>query len=218
MSLNAHVITIMDNPQSIKAAKRCIESGKRRGIDVKTFEAITPRNTRVIEKCNELGIPIHHFTEKYSRHQPVIAAFLSHYHLWKHAFENKEDTLILEHDAFFVDSIDEREILGPIVNLGKPSYGNYKTPTWLGEFPLFSKEYLPGAHAYKITPHGAECLLYRAQYDAGPTDVYIHKDRFPKMITEYWPWPIEARDEFTTIQNELGCQSKHNYDENYKII
>ena len=216
--IKGHVITIMDNPQSVESAKRCIASAKRRGIEVQMFKAVTPRNTRVVEKMNELGIPLVHFTEKYSRHQPVLAAFLSHYYLWQYAVEKKESIIILEHDAFFVDSIDDRQILGNIVNLGKPSYGKYNTPPWIGEYPLFSKEYLPGAHAYKVTPHGAECLLYRAQHDPGPTDVYIHKDRFPNLITEYYPWPIECRDSFTTIQNELGCQSKHNYDENYKII
>lgn len=217
MKFNAHVITIMDNPQSVEAAKRCIASGKRRGVDVKMFEAITPRNTRVIEKMNELDIPTIYFTEKYSRHQPVLAAFLSHYHVWKKIVETKEAAIVLEHDAFFVDSITER-LMGNIVNIGKPSYGKYNTPPWIGEYPLFSKEYLPGAHAYKVTPHGAECLLYRAQHDPGPTDVYIHKDRFKNLITEYYPWPVECRDTFTTIQNEEGCLAKHNYDENYKII
>jgi len=215
--MKGYVITIMDNEQSVQAAERCIASAKRRGVDVEMFEAITPRNTNLLETYRQEDIPTVHFTEKYSRWPPVLAAFLSHYNVWKKIHASKEAAIVLEHDAFFVDSISER-LMGHIVNLGKPSYGKYKTPTWLGEFPIFSKDYLPGAHAYYVTPHGAECLMYRAHIDAGPTDLYIHKERFKNLITEYWPWPVEARDTFSTIQNEQGCLAKHNYDENYKII
>jgi len=36
-------------------------------------------------------------------------------------------------------------------------------------------------------------------------------------LQEYWPWPVEAHDSFTTIQNENGCLAKHNYGETYGI-
>ena len=42
-----------------------------------------------------------------------------------------------------------------------------------------------------------------------PVDKFICPQRF--VITEYYPWPIEAHDSFTTIQKEKGCLSKHNY-------
>ena len=49
----------------------------------------------------------------------------------------------------------------------------------------------------------------KAATEAEPTDVYLNLDRFP-FITEFYPWPIECRDSFSTIQRELGCRAKHN--------
>lgn len=216
--MKAYVITIDDIPESVESAERCKQSAKRRGIIVENWRAVTPRNTNVYKASEKLDIPLTYFTEAYSRHPQVVSAFMSHYSLWEHCFKIKENVLILEHDAWFVDGMPDERLIGDIVNLGKPSYGSYRTPAWIGERPLFSKDYLPGAHAYMITPHGAECLMYRAHIDPGPTDVYIHKDRFPKLISEYYPWPVEARDQFTTIQNTNGCFAKHNYGEQYKII
>ena len=37
-------------------------------------------------------------------------------------------------------------------------------------------------------------------------------------LGEYYPWPVEARDSFTTIQKKEGCYAKHNYGETYDII
>ena len=51
---------------------------------------------------------------------------------------------------------------------------------------------------------------------AAPTDVYLNLDNF-SFLEELYPWTHEAQDYFTTIQNELGCQAKHNYREGYEI-
>ena len=103
-----------------------------------------------------------------------------------------------------------------ILNLGKPSYGKFNTPSFLGYGALVSKPYFPGAHAYRITPNGAAQLINEAQLTAGPTDVYIHSNKF--TLGEYYPWVAEARDSFTTIQSTQGCYAKHNYGETYEII
>ena len=62
----------------------------------------------------------------------------------------------------------------------------------------------------------AKILIDQAKTDAGPTDTFLHLDRF-KFLQEYYPWPAEARDNFTTIQNVNGCLAKHNYNENYEV-
>ena len=64
------------------------------------------------------------------------------------------------------------------------------------------------------------CVLKKAETDAGPTDVFLHLDNF-SFLQEYYPWVVEAKDSFTTIQNEKGCRAKHMYHvnpKNYKII
>jgi len=55
---------------------------------------------------------------------------------------------------------------------------------------------------------------------ACPTDLYICNKNFP-FVNEYYPWPVEARDSFTSIQTETGCLAKHSYQKDaskYKII
>jgi hypothetical protein len=47
--------------------------------------------------------------------------------------------------------------------------------------------------------------------------VFLHKERFP-WLEEYYPWPVQAKDTFTTIQNVEGCQAKHRFNNEYKII
>ena len=86
----------------------------------------------------------------------------------------------------------------------------------MGVNELFSKGYFPGAHAYIVKPRGAKEFIKQAKVFARPTDVYLNKSTFP-WLQEYFPWPVEARDSFTTIQNVNGCYAKHNYGETYRV-
>ena len=107
-----------------------------------------------------------------------------------------------------------------VVNLGMPSYGRFNPPHQMGLSPLFSKPYFPGAHAYLVTPQGAGTLISQAHECAKPTDVFLHIDVFP-WLQEYSPYIAEARDTFSTIQNENGIQAKHAFQkigEKYKLI
>ena len=103
------------------------------------------------------------------------------------------------------------------MNIGAPSYGNAQTPNILGVNPLTSKPYFPGAHGYMITPAGAKMLISKAKTNAAPTDVFMSLSNFP-TLQEYYPWAVEARDSFTTIQKQAGCLAKHSYGETYDII
>jgi GR25 family glycosyltransferase involved in LPS biosynthesis len=212
----AYVITIQGHAQSEEAAGRCIQSAKKYNIKVEKHWAVTPSNTNIEQKLKAEGIPQGGFTEKYSRLDNCIAAFLSHYSLWQRAIDINDTILVLEHDAVFTDKLPDN-IQGDITSFGSPSYGKFKQPD-AGYGPLVSKQYLPGAHAYIVTPTGASLLIARAKRDAQPTDVFISNKKFPGVIKEYYPWPVEAQDYFTTIQKEAGCKAKHNYNEQYSII
>ena len=65
----------------------------------------------------------------------------------------------------------------------------------------------------------AKLLIETAKIEAGPTDVWIHNARF-NFIQEYYPWPCEVKDNFSTIQVERGCLAKHGWNEGigYDII
>jgi len=208
--MKSYVITIFDNPRSVQVADRCISSGKALGIDIEKFVAITPKQ-EIMAMANHEGIPTSGFKEIYSRFDNCLSAFLSHYSLWKMCVQDNEEYQIFEHDAVIVNQLPPETLsYKGLVNLGKPSYGKYNDPQMIGVNPLTSKNYLPGAHAYRIKPWAAQELIDKAKSSAMPTDVFIHIQNFP-WLEEYYPWPVEVRDNFTTIQNQRGCLAKHNY-------
>jgi GR25 family glycosyltransferase involved in LPS biosynthesis len=208
--MNNYVITIMDNPRSVEVAQRCIDSGMSTGnIHIQMFEAITPQSN-LTELMRREGISPYNFEEKYSRQHNCMAAFMSHYSLWKLSAETNEEITIFEHDAFIMAPIPEFIPHLGCISLGTPSYGRWNTPQHFGVNPLVSKGYFPGAHAYRVKPHIAQLLIDSAKVFAQPTDLFLNKDRF-SFLEEYYPWPVIARDSFTTIQNDLGIQAKHSY-------
>lgn len=214
--MKAYVITIMDNPESVRVADRCIKSAAKYGITVEKFPAVTP-DKDPIGYANKKNIPIRGFEEVYSRYENCISAFLSHFSLWEKCVKDGTTYMILEHDAVFVDQVNVFMSFDRAINIGQPSYGKARQPMKIGVNPLTSKQYFPGAHAYMIKPAGAAAFIARSYVDAGPTDVFLHKGRFP-WLEEYYPWPVQARDTFTTIQNVEGCQAKHRFNNEYKII
>jgi len=213
--MKSFVITILDNEKSIKAAERCISSGAKFGVQIEKFKAITPKDDPATllkeNKILEQG-----FREGYSYFESCASAFLSHFSLWQKCAADNQPYLILEHDAVFVDSLPKYLTFSGCVNIGKPSYGRYNKPNKVGVNPLFSKRYFPGAHAYIIKPRAAEEFVNQARLSARPTDVFIGVDRF-NNLEELYPWPVEAKDSFTTIQRKAGCVSKHNYNKDFKI-
>ena len=201
------VITIRGFEPSESVADRCIKSASRFGIHVEKHTATRPEDSPAEILLNE-GIPLSGFQEKWSKTARCQSAFLSHYFLWKKCIKDNEPYCIFEHDAVVVDNLPLNVQFDKLMSIGKPSYGKYNVPANIGVNKLTSKMYLPGAHAYMIKPAGAKQLVERAKTDAGPTDVFMHIQRFP-WLQEYYPWPVEVRESFTTIQKELGTRAKH---------
>ena len=204
-----YVITIMDNERSIRAAERCIKSGATvGGMHIEHWKATTPRDD-VYQIAKREGINTSLIDEVYSRTSNCLAAFLSHYSLWKHCVELNQELTIFEHDAVCVNNINSQIVYNACISLGKPSYGKFNTPSKLGINPLTSKKYFPGAHAYRLKPAAAQMFMQEARMEARQTDVFLNVDKFP-FLEEYYPWLVEAKDSFTTIQTEVGCRAKHN--------
>ena len=213
-----YVITIRSNAMSVGAAGRCINSGRMNNLKIEMFDAVTP-NDDPVEMAESLGLNIDGFHDDqfYSRYENCVAAFMSHFSLWSMCYEQQEEFTIFEHDAILVNHIPRHIPYKEIISIGKPSYGRHINLKSFGVNPLTSKRYFPGAHAYRLRPTGAKKLIDQAKVAALPTDVYLDLDTFPNL-QEYYPWPVEAKDTFTTIQKRQGCLAKHNYDETYKII
>lgn len=214
--MKAYVITITDFEPSVSSANKCVSSSKKHGLDVEIFDAITPKKNP-LELLKKYEINESDFDETYSRKINGICCFLSHYTLWKRSIEENENILILEHDAVMIKKFDVNTNFNMLLSLGKPSYGKYIVPSKIGVNKLVSKTYLPGAHAYIIKPAAAKELIMQSKVRSKYADVFMNVKDFP-WIEEYYPWPFVCEDSFTTVQAVKGCEAKHNYNKEFKII
>jgi len=214
--MKAFVITITDFDLSVKAANRCIDSAKQFGINVDIFDSITPKKNP-LELLQTYEIDENDFYTIHSRKLNGICCFLSHYSLWKKAIELNETILIFEHDAVMTDKFDTNIQFNGLLSIGKPSYGSFKIPEKHGINKLTSKKYLPGAHAYLIKPDAARKLIEQSKIKAKFADTFINIDTFP-WLEEYYPWPVLCDDSFTTVQDNLGCKAKHNFNDTFRIV
>jgi GR25 family glycosyltransferase involved in LPS biosynthesis len=216
--MKGYVITVSDISESVAAGERCIQSGSRHGVDVRAFEA-TNRSS-IQADMESLGLFAADFKTNFADYRGVVACFVSHFRVWQQIHMSSKPGIVLEHDAVFVAQLPSLEGRGDIVNLGKPSYGRFKRKWRKGLYPFFSKKSmrLGGAHAYYVTPSGAEALMATARaVGAMPPDLFISVDRFPGLA-EVYPWPVIAQDDFTTIQLAAGCKPKHGHSEKYRIL
>jgi hypothetical protein len=163
------------------------------------------------------GLKKGHFDETWSNTDAAMGNFVAQYRIWRD-IERDGPAIIMEHDSVVVAPIPKLAGRGDIINLGKPSFGKLRHQREPGFYPLFSTgDKIPGAHGYYLTPTGASALVNMARRKGAiPVDKFICPQRF--LIAEYFPWPIEAHDSFTTIQRAKGCLSKHNYGPAYKIL
>jgi GR25 family glycosyltransferase involved in LPS biosynthesis len=210
--MKAFVITLINEPRSVEVADRCVASAAGFGIEVEKLRALTPAD-KPLRLAEQVGVDLTKFhNNPYSRLEPCVATFMSHHALWARCSVGDEPFLVLEHDAVFIEQLPDRiedRIVG-ICNLGRPSFGAFKTPDD-GLHPFVSKPggYLGGAHAYLIKPAAAADMVRKSFTEAEPTDVFINVHRFP-ALQEYYPWPVVCDDAFSTIQKPRGCQAKHN--------
>ena len=215
--MKAFVITIYDLPASVASAERCVKSV--RNFPVNFWKATTPKDG--IDKIfRDKGISPYYFEENggsYKRN--CMSAFHSHFSIWEWCVNNNEEVIIFEHDAVCVGDIPLVQSYKGCLSLGQPSYGKWNQPPKLGVQKLVTKNYFPGAHAYRLKPEAARTLIHTATEGklAGPTDVFLNLEWFP-FLEEYYPWPVVARDTYTTIQKEVGCGAKHNWGKDYAIL
>ena len=215
--MKGYVVTLMNLPESVAVANRCKDTGKQFDVDVEIFPAVF--KDVALEELEKEGLKLSKWDESFSNVGAVVGNFVTQYRIWKTIVGSGEPGIVLEHDAVFTAPVPDLNGKGDIINLGKPSYGNFRTKNKPGVYPLYSKQgYMPGCHGYFLTPNGGELLINKAnEVGAAPCDLFICNANFAD-IKEIWPWMIEAQDSFSTIQKTKGCTAKHNYDKNFKIL
>lgn len=213
--MKAYIVTLENIPDSVRVARDCAVSCMNFGIEPESRPGVWRNDAQ--RQMEVEGLKKGTFDETWSNTDAAMGNFVAQYRIWKE-IERGEGALILEHDAVVVAPIPDLTGHGDIITLGKPSFGKLRKPLNPGFYPLFSSgDKIPGAHGYYLTPAGASALVSMAKRKGAiPVDKFICPQRF--HITEYYPWPIEAHDSFTTIQKVKGCLSKHNYGPDYKIL
>lgn len=209
--MKGYVVTLKNLPGSVKVAKRCIKSAEQFSVEATMFPAANKDNS--LEELKKEQLIVANYDTSFSNVGAVMGNFVTQYRIWTEIFYSEEPGIVLEHDAVFVAPVPDLTGKGDIINLGKPSYGNFRKQSKPGVYPMFSKPggYIPGAHGYYVTKEGAHSLILKARkLGASPCDIFLNKKNFPN-IKELYPWVIEAHDSFSTIQNEKGCKAKHNY-------
>jgi GR25 family glycosyltransferase involved in LPS biosynthesis len=197
----------------MRLAERAIQSAGSVGVRAELFDAV---ERPVADRTRrQLGLEAGPLAEEYCDRDAATGCFLSMYLLWRRIRERNAPAIILEHDAVFTARPD-LDNPGEVVNLGRPSYGEYREKDEPGVYPLFSKEggYFPGSHGYYVTPTGADRLIRAAHRDGvQPADLFLSIRRFP-WLKEIYPWVVEARSDFSTVQNEAGARAQHCYQRN----
>jgi GR25 family glycosyltransferase involved in LPS biosynthesis len=213
--VKAYIVTLFNVFESHQDALRAQSTAAEFGIDAQLVSGVW-RDDAQRELAAE-GLKQAKFDESWSNTNAAMGNFVAQYRIWRQ-IEREGPAIIMEHDAVVVAPIPNLAGRGDIITLGKPSFGKLRKPLNAGFYPLFSSgDKIPGAHGYYLTPAGASALVSMARRKGAiPVDKFICPQRF--HITEYYPWPIEAHDSFTTIQKAKGCLSKHNYGPEYKIL
>ncbi len=173
-------------PSSVKAMETSIEKSKPfiKQWNLSTFDGCNPFNIKEYEKKWPLT-PKSYF-KKTSIQKPITikCCFYSHFSLWHKAIQKNKIVIVLEHDFYCTQAIDENILNGDydfldmglcdsilkeffiksrIRNHQSQGYGRHHLPLYCHYYhkaPMFAS-----LACYAITPHGAQKAIRNAQKD-----------------------------------------------------
>lgn len=206
-------IVVKDNKISEQGYKNLVESSSKvqNDFEIKRWDAITPDN--VDDFINGAGIRWNYpwqgsyydestqlLKSAYNTKNPKarIACAASHYCLWSECAMNDVTTLILEHDAIFINRVDfnpedtNADIIGinyPIGATRKANVFHSKVQESDNQFqlvPIIDDDKIPqglaGNSAYIIKPAGARRLLNLVEtHGLWPNDAIMCRQLMPKL-------------------------------------
>ena len=206
--MKAFIICDIENPTSINAANRCMDSLYNSDVDVKYIQQTCPETLKEDRKqfdSIKWSYPLNDF-------QKFFACTISHARLWLQSVELQEEIMILEHDALFTRKFTPFEWEGGVCGLNDPrgathsaqlfhekvskNKGVQNTP-WVKD-ELAMPQGLAGNSAYIIKPAFAKKLIDKLKEKGGwPNDSLMCKQFFPDQLKVVYPY-------FTKVQ---GIQS-----------
>jgi GR25 family glycosyltransferase involved in LPS biosynthesis len=171
--MKAKIITLLGNELSESVSNECIKQASKFDIQVDIFPAIDGRNRKHYLK--ELGIAPYSGSSKMKI--GAYGCMLSHFFLYKLCVELNEPLLILEHDGFLIEPLDENLLnqFDDVLKLDifNPYANNYNKKIDESRHTPFSIKhditgihkineygwYTWGAYAYILKPNGAKKII-----------------------------------------------------------
>lgn len=216
------IITLLQLPESVQAANRCIEYARRHEMHhgMELWPAVD--KFQALEFFKSHGFTWRHTDYNFELGKdplPEMGCFASHYLLWERCVELGEAIVVLEHDAIPVAPIPSLRFRHVIL-LSRPAWRPEShlldtirnTPPGEVFYPL---ELLDAAHGYAITPEGAGRLI-----DATRTELIVPADSFINKrhvdILYHHPYLVDFDYRFSTIdKRDSGCVSPEETWEHY---
>ena len=190
-----YVITLVDVPESLAGARRCISSAKRFGEDkgMDIFPGVRKEESAAF--FLERGLTFTSTPGHEENHDITaeMGCFASHYLLWEKCVELDKPIMILEDDVEFCAPVPPLRFK-EVIHLGGLTLPlNAKImevlPNKYRE-AYYPFNYLLGTHAYGTTPQAAQKLINATQkLVVNTVDLFIHSRR--NDILSYLPHPIK---------------------------
>ena len=191
------IIALVDMPQSMQGAQRCLESAAQHG------EAQHLRIMPAVDKFHsEAFFREHGLTCHKARCLPadplaVMGCFSSHYKLWLYCVETQSPIVVLEHDIEFIGPLPALRFKDIICLASKYEMPGFSSPRMLETY--HAHPHLLGTHAYAVTPEGAQKLIDQARRRfLPPVDIFMCKRHVE--ILECAKPPVKLVPRFSTIK------------------
>ena len=222
--MKAHIITLVDDQDSVAQAIACVESHRavKNDFDIGVFEATTAENVvrEMLDAKLQWNYPFNgqEFLDMatglrkrgYETADPKkrMACFMSHYRLWQKCVEENESMIVLEHDATWLDKFDATNLeysSRTVISLNRPEPG--ATPR-AGEYDtaiirqVGQKELPVVVDVPYVFPREVPAGL------PGNSAYYIKPagaKKLIKLVKEFGAWPNDAIMCKQLMRNDLGC-------------
>lgn len=227
--MKCFVIVIPNHIDSMNAFDKLRRSSESVGndFDIEIFPAVTPDNVVDHMRKNKVrwNYPtsgsVYDESTKITKtayagtnHPARISCAMSHYEVWKYTSEQKEPTLILEHDAIFVSKLDIQKNF-PIIGINNPlgatrkarlfhnkvqsSNSDYPNAPWIDDKKI--PQGLAGHSAYIIQPSAAQTMLELVdKYGLWPNDAIMCRQLFDDLYV--------SKKYYTQIQKGIQSTTK----------
>lgn len=203
--MNAYIITLEENQQSVDAADNCIASHNtfKNNFKIEKYKATNADQAEASLKSYNIqwnypwsgevtdfksGLVKSAYTTADPKKR--IACFISHYKLWQRCKDIDKPILVLEHDAIFIEKLDLEKVTNEspfdILGINNPLMATRKAKIYYDAIVARSEEYQKIPNIDSVTvPQG---LAGNSAYIIKPNGA----NTMIELVKEHGAWPNDA--------------------------